>query len=378
MVQIQAVAHAIGADGGTRLTLVSALTQAYVRKTVTINGNVAPATHGSAVNEVLGSGNASLPSQRFTLRQSPLTHVSAATPSGVASTLALRVNGVLWREVHDFYGSAARDRVYIARLNDDGSTSLAFGDGSYGARPATGTENIVAGYRKGIGAVGNVAAGQLTLLQTRPLGVQGVTNPTPATGGTDAETADDIRTNAALGLSTLGRIVSLQDYEDFARAFGGIAKALASWTWFGQTRGVFLTVAGIDGADVEAGGAVFGHLLSAIGDSAEPNVPVRLSSYRRGAFTFSANLMVDPAWDMAAVLAAAQQAAHDAFSFAGRSFGQAVTRRAWWRCRSRRCGAPTRRSSCRRRASAGCARARRSTRRCPRWVPTRACSRPSC
>ncbi|MEJ8810766.1 putative baseplate assembly protein [Variovorax ureilyticus] len=326
MVQIQAVEHAIGADGGTTLTLVSALTQAYVRKTVTINGNVAPATHGSAANEVLGSGNASVPSQRFTLRQSPLTHVSAATPSGVASTLVLRVNGVRWSEVHDFYGSTPADRVYIARLNEDGSTSVGFGDGVNGARPATGTENIVASYRKGIGAVGNVAAGQLTLLQTRPLGVQGVANPTPATGGTDAETADDIRTNAALGLRTLGRIVSLQDYEDFARAFGGIAKALANWTWHGQTRGVFLTVAGIDGAEVEADGAVFGHLLAAIGDSAEPGVPVRLCSYRRGAFTFSANLMVDPAWDMDAVLAAAQQAARDAFSFARRSFGQAVTR----------------------------------------------------
>jgi predicted phage baseplate assembly protein len=233
---------------------------------------------------------------------------------------------VRWSEVHDFYGSAPGDRVYVARLDDDGSTSLGFGDGVNGARPATGTENIVASYRKGIGAVGNIAASQLTLLQTRPLGVQGVINPTPATGGTDAETADDIRTNAALGLSTLGRIVSLQDYEDFARAFGGIAKALATWTWHGQTRGVFLTVAGIDGAEVEADGAVFGHLLSAIGDSAEPGVPVRLCSYRRGAFTFSANLMVDPARDMDAVLAAAQQAARDAFCFARRGFGQAVTR----------------------------------------------------
>ena len=77
---------------------------------------------------------------------------------------------------------------------------------------------------------------------------------------------------------------------------------------------------------METGGAVFGHLLSAMADSAEPNVPVRLSSYRRGAFTFSANLMVDPAWDMDAVLAAARHTARDAFSFAQRGFGQAVTR----------------------------------------------------
>ena len=46
---------------------------------------------------------------------------------------------------------------------------------------------------------------------------------------------------------TLGRIVSLEDYEDFARAFAGIEKALATWMWSGEKRGVFVTVAGAKG-----------------------------------------------------------------------------------------------------------------------------------
>ena len=325
-VQILAVDQVIAAGGYTSLTLTSALTQSYVRETVTINGNVAAATHGSAVQEALGSGDATLPSQRFTLRQSPLTYTSAATPSGAASTLALRVNGLLWNEVPNFYGTAPGDRIFTTRLNDDATTSVTFGDGVNGARPSTGSENITASYRKGIGAIGNVDAGRLSLMQTRPLGVQSVTNPVAASGGADAESADDIRDNAALTLRTLGRIVSLQDYEDFARAFGGIAKSLATWTWHGQARGVFITIAGIDGADVPPTSPVYAHLLDAMADAAEPNVPVRVSSYRRGSFTFSASLMIDPAWDMSAVITAATQSATQAYSFARRRFGQAVTR----------------------------------------------------
>jgi hypothetical protein len=326
VVQILAVEQVIAAGGYTRLTLASALTRAYVRDTVTINGNVAAATHGSAVQEVLGSGNSTVPSQRFALRQSPLTHVSAATASGASSSLSVRVNGVRWSQVPNFYGSKPDDRVYTTRLGDDGSTTVVFGDGVNGARPPSGTENIVASYRQGIGAIGNVGAGQLSLLQTRPLGVQSVANPLQATGGCDAESAEDIRTNASLTLRTLERIVSLQDYEDFARAFGGIAKSLATWAWHGPSRGVFLTVAGVGGADVAAGQSLHTHLLAAIADAAEPNVPVRVISYRRASFTFGATLMVDPVWEMNAVLAHAQQRARTAFSFDRRRFGQAVTR----------------------------------------------------
>ena len=43
---------------------------------------------------------------------------------------------------------------------------------------------------------------------------------------------------------TLGRIVSLRDYEDFARAFAGIAKALATGSGTARARRSFVTVAG--------------------------------------------------------------------------------------------------------------------------------------
>ena len=61
--------------GRSVLKFKSALTYPLVRKTVTINANVARATHGETVTEVLGAGDAAQPFQRFTLRQPPPSQV---------------------------------------------------------------------------------------------------------------------------------------------------------------------------------------------------------------------------------------------------------------------------------------------------------------
>ena len=99
----------------TTLQLASPLTNVYDRATVRINANVAAATHGESVKELLGSGDATLAYQAFTLRQPPLTYVSADTPSGSASTLKIYVNDVLWQEAPFFYGHGATERIYILR-----------------------------------------------------------------------------------------------------------------------------------------------------------------------------------------------------------------------------------------------------------------------
>ncbi len=91
-------------DGHTRLVLTAPLAHAYDRLATADPGatvvyaNVAPATHGETVGEVLGSGDGSAPFQRFGLKQTPLTFVSAATASGTASSLEVRVDDVQWRE----------------------------------------------------------------------------------------------------------------------------------------------------------------------------------------------------------------------------------------------------------------------------------------
>src|SRR5207253_10560530 len=135
-------------------------------------------------------------------------------------------------------------------------------------------DNIRAVYRKGIGHEGLVRAEQLSLLMTRPLGVKGVVNPLPSEGAQDPQALGDARRNAPFTVLTLDRVVSLRDYEDFARAFAGIAKAQVVWTWNGHARGVFLTVAGPDGAPLE-GSPTLTRLVSALGKAGDPRLPVR-------------------------------------------------------------------------------------------------------
>src|SRR5439155_13965464 len=57
----------------TFITLSTKPAYCYARDKMTIYGNVIKATHGETRKEVLGSGDASKPMQRFTLRQPPLT-----------------------------------------------------------------------------------------------------------------------------------------------------------------------------------------------------------------------------------------------------------------------------------------------------------------
>lgn len=242
------------------LTFDRALAYSYARPSVTINANVAPSTHGETVEEVLGSGDAGQAFQRFTLRHPPLTYVSASTPSGAQTTLEIRVNDLQWSEVPTLFGHGPQERIYVTRTDDDGRTTVVFGDGRTGARLPTGQENVRAKYRKGIGLPGLVKAHQLTLLMTRPLGVKSVTNPLAPSGAADREGLAEARRNAPLTVLTLDRIVSLQDYEDFARAFAGIVKALATWIWRDTRRSVFVTVAGSNGAEALITAlATFGH-----------------------------------------------------------------------------------------------------------------------
>jgi hypothetical protein len=316
---------------GVRTTLVlqSGLTHVYQPGETVVFGNVVEATHGeTAPGEVLGSGDASLAHQRFSLRQGPLTHVTEQNPRGFASTLEVRVDDVAWEEVPRFRGAGPRDRVFITRIDDQDRTHVVFGDGRNGARLPTGVENLRADYRKGAGAAGNVPADRISLLLRRPPGVRAVTNPIAASGGVDRETLEDARRRAPLSVVTLERIVSLEDYASFARAFHGIAMARATWVWDRDRRGVLLTVAGPGGAAVEKSSKLEKSLREAIAAAADPQVPVHIASFRPATFGVQLKVKVrkEEGFLAARVLDDVRAALTDAFSFERRAFGQNVAK----------------------------------------------------
>jgi hypothetical protein len=321
--EVALISDVIHAGGVTTLILSKGLQYGYVRSTNTISANVVHATHGETVNEVLGGGDASIANQSFVLSRPPLTYASAPTPRGVASTLVVRINGVSWTEVPSLYGVPADEPAYVVRIDDDARARITFGDGTFGARTVTGATNVTASYRCGIGPDGEVDAGSLTLLRTMPLGLRSVTNSLPARGAEAHEKLADARRNAPLTVLTFGRVVSLPDFENFARTFPGIGKAAADVLSVDGESIIHLTVAGATGG--EPGIDTLANLTSALGAAGDLSQRILVNAFAQRYFTADIQVVIDPRYIPEVALAAVESEVRDAFSFEAREFGQSVT-----------------------------------------------------
>ncbi|MDE2371126.1 MAG: putative baseplate assembly protein [Burkholderiales bacterium] len=308
----------------TTLQLATPTAYAYKRGSLTIHGNVVEATHGETRNELLGSGDATQPWQTFTLKQPPLTYVSAATAEGAESTLAVYVDGVRWQETRSLAWLGPQDRGYVSAIADDGTTTVTFGDGTHGARLPTGVQNVQAVYRSGIGAPGDVQARQISLLATRPLGVSAVINPLRASGGADREDRDLARENAPLAVAALDRLVSVRDYADFARTYAGIAKASAMRASDGARELIYLTIAGVDDAPIDATGALYRNLVAALRGLGDADLPFIVAPRELKALVLSAGVAIDADRRWEDVAAAVRTTLLATFGFARRALGQGV------------------------------------------------------
>jgi predicted phage baseplate assembly protein len=237
-----------GAHVHSRLQLATSLSYRYKRETVVVHGNVAEATHGETKHEVLGSGDGSKAMQRFTLKQGPVTYTKANTAGGTKSTLEVRVNGIPWKEAASHTDAGPFDRCFVTQTDDADKTTVIFGDGINGMRLPTGRENITATYRVNLGSIGNVPAGAISQLATRPFGVKAVASPLEASGGADRDAVGRGRSNIPRAVAGIDRLVSVDDYADFASMFGGVGQAMAIEVP-GRRSQVYLTVAGATWAD---------------------------------------------------------------------------------------------------------------------------------
>lgn len=308
----------------TFIKLASKLAYCFKRDTVTINGNVVKATHGDTRKETLGSGDGAKALPSFVLKQPPLTHVPAAKSSGVDSTLKVFVNDVQWDETDALAGLSPADRHFVAKTDDDGKTTVIFGNGREGARLPTGIENVKAEYRNGIGKPGNVKAGQISLPITRPLGVKEVINPLPASGGADKESRDQARKNAPLAVKALDRLVSVRDYEDFARIYAGIGKARAAELSNGRRQSVHVTIAGSDDIPIDLNSDLYRNLRQSLLDFGDPFQSLQLEIRELMFVVIQANIRILPDYQWEPVVTEVRSALLDAFSFERRELGQDV------------------------------------------------------
>ena len=306
----------------TALLLATPTAYSYKRATLKIYGNVVKATHGETTDETLGSGDGSKPMQSFDLKQPPLTFVSAPTAAGVDSTLKVYVNNVEWHETDALFDLGPRDRKFITKTDDKDKTTIIFGNGKQGSRLPTGVLNVTSAYRRGIGKPGNVKPEQVSLLQTKPLGVKSVINPLRASGGADKEDTDQIRENTPLAVMALDRLVSLQDYSDFTRTFAGIGKASGVRLTDGFHQFIHLTIAGADDIPIDPESDLYRNLNEALAALGDVTVAVRIDARELITLVLSAKIHLEPDYLWDPVAAAVRDALFATFGFRKRALGQ--------------------------------------------------------
>lgn len=300
------------------------LAYCYRRDSVAIHANLVKASHGETHEEILGSGDGGKANQGFALKHSPLTYVPAPTPAGAADTLQVFVNDIKWNGAASFVDLPATARAYVIRTDHEGQSSVVFGDGLEGARLPTGTLNVAAKYRSGLGRAGNVRAGQISQLVTRPLGVKEVVNPLRASGGADPETRDQTRRNAPLATAALGRVVAPSDYADFARTFAGIAMADAQEISNGIRSVIHVTVAALDDAPLDPGTQLLVALRKAYRELGDPFQAVQVAPRELLMLVVEARLRIDPDRRWEVVAAAVRSSLLETFGFERRTLGAGV------------------------------------------------------
>jgi hypothetical protein len=280
--------------------------------------DVVPVSRGTTVaNEVLGSGNAAVANQRFTLSKSPLTYL--ASGAGWAAALAVYVNGIQWSEVPTLYNQLPGAQVYVVERAPDQSATIRFGDGVNGSRLTSGTGNVVATYRYGSGAA-SPPAGRLTTIVQRQPNLAAVHNPMAVAGGTDPQDPADVQTNAPASVFTFGRAISALDYEAVAAQAAGVTRVKAYWTFDAAEQRTLVKIYVND----DAGGVAAA--TQALAGSDDPNRPVTVAAASAIDVAVSANLVVAANRVVADVVAAATAAFTDpatgAFSPAQMAIGQ--------------------------------------------------------
>lgn len=212
--------------------------------TVAVFGNLVDASQGKTEREaVLGNGDARQPWQTFALPKAPLTYsLSADGVPAHSPALQVWVGGRQWSRVDAFHGHAGSETIYTVREDADGRSHVQFGDGETGARLPSGLQNVSAVYRSGVGAAGAMQAGATPTASERPQGLGPLHLAGMVSGGAQPEAADKAREAAPGKVQSLGRLVSIADYETETLAVPGVVTAAAAWDLYDAVPALLLRV----------------------------------------------------------------------------------------------------------------------------------------
>lgn len=213
----------VPSNGGTvAVPIVQGATQGSAIFTI---GNSTSAPY-SITTELLGaSDGAEL--QAFTLANNPVVsgsitvYIQNPAYPGTSGTDPI----LAWNKVDTLQQATSSSPSWAETVDANGVVSIHFGDNVNGAIPASGL-NIYANYRVGGGTIGNLSANSITDIASPILGVT-IAGSSSSTGGTPAETIDQIRINAPRAFTTQQRAVTLADYGNLAMSLPVVSQARA-------------------------------------------------------------------------------------------------------------------------------------------------------
>ena len=171
----------------------------------------------------------------------PATTALEQDPHQAIPIISLIENNEGWNAQRDLLASDRFAAEFVAEIETDLRVQLRFGDDVLGKQPAAGFAPK-ASYRVGNGSVGNIGADALGRVVWDTAGVIGVRNPIAATGGTNAETIEEVRQYAPEAFRTQERAVTEADYVAKTELHPQVQKALANFRWTGSWHTVFLTI----------------------------------------------------------------------------------------------------------------------------------------
>ncbi len=221
--------------------------------TVTVYGNLVTATQGKTQKPaVLGNGDNRQAFQTFRVPKSPVTYLlsNSTTPPQVPALL-VTVDDLEWKEVPSFFGHGPKEQIYVVREDAEGNSWVQFGDGITGARLPSGVDNVAAKYRIGVGAYGPLKPETKVQAEARLTNLGKVNLVEEASGGTVAESGEEARVAAPGKIQSLGRLVSLRDFETEALAIPGVSKVSAAWQLVDNVPALVITVLMQTGRDAQ-------------------------------------------------------------------------------------------------------------------------------
>ena len=159
-----------------------------------------------------------------------------------------------WTPQRDLLASDRFAQEFVVETEADGSALLRFGDNRFGLQPDEGV-HLLASYRQGGGAAGNVGSDSITRLVSEDTNIApfvlAVRNPLPAQGGADPESADAVKLQAPEAFRTQERAVTEDDYARMAERHPQVQRASARLRWTGSWYTMFVSIDRKGGAPLD-------------------------------------------------------------------------------------------------------------------------------